>query len=355
MDINNIALVRVTNVIPFDGVVRPISNVPYLCKNIGLEYSNMISDLLKELNIIPPIDQSKMFDEGYYDEYVSLSSKILKEYFPYVTDYNSMVLFSLNGICPDDNEHGFGNNIFSNKKVAIIEPLSHHIDQTISLVPTDTALKGDVYLSKDAIILIEENIYNSLSEHQKSLLNDKCIIKTFKGSIKDAISNELQISGKYTPETLSLSSSTGGVMPSNTSEELKMLINSIAQEYGLSQMKYFNLITSMDSSMNKYEEVCDEFSNALKVQDYYIQKFIKEILIYVNASTDLINSVSKSNIHNRVFLEKIKEIIKTIGIDKYKQFVDIYNKKLEEEQRTNKLLTPEEIVSISSETKSKNR
>ena len=44
------------NVIPFDGVVRPLSNVPYLCKNIGLEFSARISDLLHELGVIPPMD-----------------------------------------------------------------------------------------------------------------------------------------------------------------------------------------------------------------------------------------------------------------------------------------------------------
>ena len=123
MNINNIAMVRATNIIPYDGVVRPLSNVPYLCKNIGLEFSARISDLLHELGVIPPLDQSKMFEEDYYDKMVALSSKILKEYLPYVSDYNSMVLFSLNGICPDDNEHGFANNTFSK---FISEELSHY-------------------------------------------------------------------------------------------------------------------------------------------------------------------------------------------------------------------------------------
>lgn len=82
MDINNIALVRATNVIPFQGVIKPISNVPYLTKNIGLEFSARISDLLHEVGIIPSIDPEKMFDDGYYDEMVALSSNILKNYLP---------------------------------------------------------------------------------------------------------------------------------------------------------------------------------------------------------------------------------------------------------------------------------
>ena len=353
MNINNIAIVRATNIIPYDGVVRPLSNVSYLCKNIGLEFSARISDLLHELGVILPLDQSKMFEEDYYDKMVALSSKILKEYLPYVSDYNSMVLFSLNGICPDDNEHGFANNTFSNKKVAIIEPLSEHIDQVISLVPTDTAIKGDVVLSNSAIILIEESLYNSLNETQKSLLHNNIFyIKTFTGSLKEAIRNELQNSGRYIPETLSLSASTGGFMQSDTSEMQKECINNIASYYGLSQMKYFNLITSRDTSIPKYDEVCDEFDNTIKVQDYYITMFLSNFLMYLNAPKDMINNISK-NIHYKPFLLKVITIIKELGIDKYKQFVDSYNKKLEEQQKNMTLITPEDIISFNKEIKHK--
>ena len=351
MNIDNIAIVRATNVIPFDGVVRPLSNVPYLCKSIGLEFSARISDLLHELGVIPPMDQSRMFEEDYYDEMVALSSKILKEYLPYVSDYNSMVLFSLNGICPDDNEHGFANNTFSNKSVVIIAPLSEHIDQVISLVPTDTAIKGNVELSNNAIVLIEESVYESLNDMQKALLhNNRFSIKTFTESLKKAIRNELQNSGRYIPETLSLSASTGGFMPSDTSELQKECINNIASSYGLSQMKYFNLITSRDTFIPKYDEVCDEFDKAMEVQDFYTTAFLHELLVYANASEDMINNTSK-NIHYKPFLLKIVEIIKTLGIDKYKQFVDSYNKHLEEQQRGMTLATPEDIVSSSKENK----
>ena len=55
---------------------------------------------------------------------------------------------------PDDSENGFGNNTFSNKKCAVIEPLKYHINDVVSLVPTDTAVKGDVVLSDEAVIFI---------------------------------------------------------------------------------------------------------------------------------------------------------------------------------------------------------
>lgn len=346
MNIDNIAMVRATNIIPFDGVVRPLSNVPYLCKNIGLEFSARMSDLLHELGIVPPIDQSRMFGEDYYDEIVALSSKILKEYLPYVSDYNSMVLFSLNGICPDDNEHGFANNTFSNKMVGIIEPLSEHIHQVVSLVPTDTAIKGDVVLSNNAIILIEESFYNSLDETQKALLhNNTFVIKIFTGSLKEAIRNELQNSGRYIPETLNLSASTGGVIPSETSEELKQVISHIAKKFGLSQEKFFNLITSTDKTMIKYSDVEKEFDNIVIVQDYYMKMFLEELLVHLNAPNSM-KIANSSQLYNKQYILEIVNLIKDYGIDNYKKIVDDYNARMKEKQKDGSMLTPQEVITI---------
>lgn len=48
MDIKNIAIVRATNVIPFDGIVRPVSEVPYLEPEKGSGLSFGINDLLRK-------------------------------------------------------------------------------------------------------------------------------------------------------------------------------------------------------------------------------------------------------------------------------------------------------------------
>ena len=344
MNIDNIALVRATNIIPFDGVVRPLSNSRYLCKNIGLEYSARLSVLLRNVGIIPPIDQTRLFEEDYYDSMVSLSSKILRDYLPYVSDYNSMVLFSLNGICPDDNEHGFANNTFSNKKVAIIEPLNKHIDQVISLVPTDTAIKGDIVLSNEAIVLIDKDTYSLLNEEQKAVLhNNQFNIKTFTGSLKDAITEELQASDRYIPETLSLSASTGGFMPSSTSEAQKQLINNIAETLGLSQQKYFNLITSTDKNMPKYADVSDEYNKMLKIQEYYMKMFLDELLEYLNApNTMAINS--SNQLYSEKYMSDVVNLIEYYGIENYKKFVDAYNFRMEEKQANGSLPTPQEVI-----------
>lgn len=344
MNINNIALVRATNIIPFDGIVKPISNVPYLVKNIGLEFSFRMSGLLRERGIIPPLDPTKMFDEKYYDEMAALSSSILKSYLPYVSDYNSMVLFSLNGLCPDDSEHGFGNNTFSNKACAIIEPLIKHINQVISLVPTDTAIKGNVHLSNEAIILIDENTFNKLSEKQKSrLANLNLSIRTFHGSLKTAVFETLKNTDRFIPETLSLSASTGGILPSDTSEKQKKLISIICETYRLSQKKYFDLITSTDTNASEYDQVCDEYKNMLTVQDYFMTLFLQKLLKLLKAPEDMINNIS-SQLYNKTYMLSVIKLIKDFGIENYKQFVNEYNKELEQQFINGTLITPSEVV-----------
>ena len=330
MNIHNLALVRATNVIPFSGVVRPISHSYYLCKSVGEEFSSMISDLLQELKIRPPFDWSKIDDPDYQRAY----QQILLSYLPYISDYNSYVLFSLNGICPDDDEHGFGNNIFSDKKCGIIEPLAPHIKQVASLVPTDTALRGDVLLSDEAILCIEEQTFLNLTDYEKEQLNHlPFTIKTFTGSLKDAIYQELEQSGRYQPEVLSLSRKDGGFRPSFTSEEQKENIHTIAKEYGISKTLFFNLLTQDSEELNK----------AWIVRDYYTKSFLEQLLEIMGAA-DTMKSELSYRLHDKSYMARLKTLIKEFGISRYQQFVLSYNRNLKRQQEDKTLLTPDEVV-----------
>ena len=344
MNIENIALVRATNIIPFEGVIRPLSNEKYLCKILGGEFQNAISDLLTKLGILLEQDYSKVFtDEDYYDNYVRECANITKEYIPYLSNYNSIVLFSLNGICPDDSEHGFGNNTFSNKKCAIIEPLKYHIDDVISLVPTDTSVKGDVLLSDEAIILIEKQTFYNLSDEEKNKLSG-LNAKIFNGSLKDAVKSALRQIGKYTAEDLSLSQRDGGVKDSLTSNELKNCIENIIKEYNLSRLKYFNLLLAKnDEEVSKYDLIKDEYFNSIKVYEFYLEKFLSQLLDFINAPLNIKESLHR-NLHNKKYMDKVTLLISDFGIEKYKDFVDNYNKSLELEKENGSLLTPEEII-----------
>ena len=195
MNIDNIALVRATNIIPFDGVINSISEALYLVKPNGMQISFMISDLLTEQGILESYDFTKINDE----EYQTKRKEILDSYLPYISSYNSVVLFSLNGLVPDDM-----NNTFSNKNCVIVDGLKEHISDVVSLMPTDTAIKGKVIISSSGVLLIKKDFYNSLSDFDKSrLCNLNFTVKIVNGSLEEAVKETLTNSDRFHYEKLS--------------------------------------------------------------------------------------------------------------------------------------------------------
>ena len=119
MNKRKIAIVRATDIIPYNGIINPLSNVPNLDSNIS-DFSYKIIPLLEKKGIL------KEASFRIIKEEIEERERIIKEYTPLSSNYNSVVLFSLNGLVPDDIESGFANNTFSNKNIAIIDDLDYH-------------------------------------------------------------------------------------------------------------------------------------------------------------------------------------------------------------------------------------
>ena len=92
-----------------------------------------------------------------------------------------------------------------------------------------------------------------------------------------------------------------------------------------------------------YNDYSNRLDNAWKVQDYYILNFLNKLLVNIGVSDNLISQLP-SHLHSRPYMEKIKEIIKTFGIENYKLFVDSYNTYLKKLQLDMNLPTPNEII-----------
>ena len=345
MDIRNIALVRATNVIPVDGVVRPISEVPYLHKEKGTEFSFAMNDLLKKKGILKEIDWSKPDEISEIDRE---NNEILKQYMPYNSDYNSMVLWSLNGLVPDDM-----NNNFSNKTCAIIEGLAEQIDQSeiVSLVPTDTAIKGNVYLSNKATILISKERYELLSQEEKEQMAKLNMnITIFEGDLKQAVDKELVRDDRYTAETLSLRREDHGYIKSDTSDEVRETVRGVANTRNIAQVLHWNVITGQNDELDKLVNVKDEFKNSLLVCDFYK----KASMQYLFSKMDIDNRVKGDALYSpesSQYMQALCDEINRIGLDRYKLLVDEYNESLESLRKKGKLLTPQEIVNSAREKK----
>lgn len=345
MDIKNIALVRATNVIPVDGVVRPISAVPYLRKEKDTEFSTSMRDLLRRKGLLKEVDWTKP------DEINKISkenTKTLEQYVQYNSDYNSMVLWSLNGLVPDDM-----NNTFSDKTCAIIDGLAEQIEQSemVSLVPTDTAIKGNVNLSNKATILIDKDRYETLSLEEKDKLAKLNLnVTIFQGNLKEAVNEALIREGRYTAETLSLAREDDGYIKSDTSDEVRRTIRDVANERNIAQVLHWSVITGQNDELDKLENVKDDFENGCIVKDFYKRAFFE----YLFSKMNIDNGTKEYALYfpdSSKYMEDLCDEIGRIGIDKYKSLVDEYNKSLEQLRETGKLPTPQQIVNSARENK----
>lgn len=345
MNMDNIAIVRAVDkeLIPFDGVLTPIKDTPYIRKDMSTPLASMWKRVCESNGSVEPIDWDRFGDEEYMIERTKKINKAAQDYVPYTSSYNSMVLFSLNGLVPDDSEKGFGNNTFSNKPCAIIDGLSEHIDQVVSLVPTDTALVNEVRLSPNAIILIEQNTYNSLSDLEKEQLSKlNCSVKLFNGSLKDAVSVTLQSSNRYTLENLTLAKEKGWILPSPTSEVTKETINKIAQERQIARALHWNIIWQQTDDMDKLESVKDERRNYMMIDAYYQQQF----LLYLFSRIDVEENLKYILLNNPTSENYIEELVSEIKThpEEYKKVVSFYNQGMEILKRNNQLPTPGQVI-----------
>ena len=329
MNIDNIALVRATNIIPFDGVINPISEVPYLVKPNGMLINFVVNDLLIKEGLLEAYDFTRINDT----EYQLKRKKILDNYLPYISSYNSCVLFSLNGLVPDDI-----NNTFSNKNCVIIDGLKEHLSSVISLMITDTAIKGKVKLSKSAIILIREDVYNALSGDKKKALSLLSIpIKKFNCSLDKIVKDTLDNSNRFHSERLTLTRSEGGYFSSLTSEETKRVINEIAISYDIPQVLYYDFLTN-NYSFNS------EYHNSVVVTNYYLEKFYNYLFSNIGCSS--LDFFVPDYMDSEEFRKALSVVISNYGLKNYKKLVDSYNEQLEKEKERGILLTPLEIVNM---------
>ena len=344
MDIKNIALVRATNVIPFDGKVHPLKDAPFLKKESGTVFSGELFSLLRRKGLLQPIDWES--SEAERQDVAQKNKEIVAQYMPYTSMYNSMVLWSLNGLVPDD-----AFNEFSKKSCAIIDGLEEQVGKAelVSLVPTDTAIKGTVTLSKNAIILISKERYEVLSKEEKEQL-DKLNLKVdiFEGDLKTAIDTTLVETGRYTAENLGLVSEGGGYKELDTSAELMDLVNNIAKEKQIPQVLHDKIFRGETDGQQKLEGVKGELEQCNVVSAFYKQAFFE----YLFSQMAIAEGVKECALYfpdSSKYMEDLCDEIGRIGIDKYKSLVDEYNKFLEHLRETGKLPTPQEIVTATRE------
>lgn len=366
MDITNLALVRAMkeneffSLIDNEGVLFPLNECVVIreTEDVG---GSKVGKILDKLKSDIPIQYKEFpsyeeYLEQYGEEYMKLRGiplnpmryrmlkemdegrqeiEFLQDWIPLRFEYNSVILFSINGLVPDDIEGGaFANNTFSSDKFAVIIGLSDIIDQSglESIVPTDTAIKGRIELPKGAYILFNQEEYERLSYERKEKIQRimekgiKCC--GFSEKLKNAIATILKNSGKYTNENLSLSRQDNGYKESKTKGDVINAVNDVSSRYGIQKKYHF------DYALLESEDY------------YYIYNYIEnEFFRYLQEKKEISFDYDKlidcdSDPYYIEFAEKIRKY----GVEKFHLLVKRFNKSILELKRKGKIPTPKELI-----------
>ena len=292
---NDIMLVRTTDIMPDDGVIKPFFD--------GIVFGENGCNFL--YNVL-----------GHRADFNYL------HFCNYYVSYRSTVHFTENGLV---SSHMQGN--FDGRDFIILEPLSNQIEKCDFrlFAGQDTFIKGEMKLSKDAIILVSACKFNDLTNKYPNLLNYN--LYAYKGDSQTAVEMLLYDLG-YIPETIGSSN----IIPSMTSHSLEVFNKNEAVKRGVAAN-----IKHCDTK--EYEEDNQYRFKLCEIFDYLLYKFIIDSLI------DVDKKEYYEDYHNRSELRYIMEnIVQKYGYNKLKELVDLFNRTLSKMREENKIPSVFEIL-----------
>ncbi len=299
-----IMLVRVTEHLPENGVIKSISNIPFVIKTRSIAYQAL---------------QSILEEQGL--DYEDVNSQAL-EYTPCSTQYRSTIHFCLNGIV---SSHMQGN--FEGRPFVIIEPFSEHENDTnlLTVRGEDTYFKNEIKLSDKATILVDERYAEKILD---SDVKDKYKIVYYRGDQELAVHIYLTSIG-IVPQRVGKDY----LIENETAE----LIRNFIIKKGYNEDKH-----CYSESYKKDDE------NNLILWEKYDRMFFEYLYtrIYGNIENrqEEINVLSKGWITEKTSLPILINLIKIIGIDKYKQIVSDYNSLIFSQLESGKYPTNNQIL-----------
>ena len=343
MNLENVVLVRVMNRIPLDGMLIPSCKGKYLTKKGLSDFKDIIRDIVKkelENKLGRQLNLWIEEDDKYFESIVS-------EYYPYTSCYTSTLSFSLNGMVPDDI-----NNNFSEKKVAVIDPIKYHQNEDFVTVDViDTTIKGDMKVSPEAILVIDESVFNSLSQDDQNNLLINYKVEVFKGHLRDAVPSILT---KYNYPALPLIQKRDYKDILDCPERGSMLHfqDAFADVVGASRLKLQYLYTKPIDFLYSIDKkvapkVQSDFKKNLIVENYYRSQLYNFLVSKLEESGIVLSDEEKyylfSNYSDsKIILEKLVNALCNVhGLDGMQQIVAQFNQNMMDNYLTN-----DEIVAL---------
>ena len=297
--INDFALIRTSNFLPEDHIIKPICDIPFVT-NINNVAHSAIFKILKER------DNINVYNENEYEKFKELVNK----YSPLSSQYRSTIHFTINGLV---TSHGQG--YFDDQDFIIIDKLNKHlgIDNIRCIRMEDTFINGNFNISNESIILINKEKYEKLK--QKNYWLNKYNVVLYEGNEKLAVEKVLLEMG-ITPEKIEAHSS----KYSERTNSYESYLDDISKKYNIEREPHFY--------SKEYQE--DDEKNILLWQ-IYDRHFYNLLFEYFNVDGDTSKNMIMyltSNENRSKQEEVFEKFILNVGIDKYCDFVSKYNKNI---------------------------
>lgn len=294
----NFVVVRTTNHLEYERMIRPLCHLPFIVKN-----NNIVKFAIQ--GYMDESDPINIWSDE--DRHIKRGEMIKNMYLPYSSQYRSTVHFSVNGLV---SSHAKGN--FSNRNFIIIDPLEFHLknNDIRSFRLEDTFMAGDVKISPEAVIMIKKGQYKELLLQYPQLSQYNIVL--FTGPEKEAVEAYL-ISRGIIPEKITEHGAEEHICTSQIKDfrvRLKEMYEIDSEPHYLSQ------------------EYREDDMNSLLIWDYYNNLFYSFLLTKLGVTepeysarlSDFMDYGKDSE--NKKY---IIQILKKIGLNEFKKIVDEFN------------------------------
>lgn len=350
MNINNVVLVRAMNNLPLNGELIPSCEGQRLVIDNQSDFCYFMRECIKSY-LKQKLGRDLVLFIDSPDS--QLVENIMKDYTILTGDYYTTTLsFALNGLVPDDI-----NNKFTDMKMAVLEPIKNQTDADFVTIETiDTTIKGRMKLSNEAILTIERDFFNQLSNDDQVNLLTNFNVKLFEGNLKDAISNAL-IENGYPVLPLIQKREMNNIEDCPEKESMLDFEDKFSMAIGASRLRlqYLTFMYSGGTGVDAiaHEKLQEEHTNTLKIQEYYKNQLYEFLLNKAEKFQIKVSDEDKYYLFTnyKEGTDALKKIMTSLinsygGLENFKQFIQEYNNYVKENYITNK-----EIISSLNNTK----
>ena len=243
--------------------------------------------------------------------------------------------------------------------IAVIDPIKHYLNANfVTIDAIDTTIKGRVSVSKDAILLINNDVYNTLTDDVKANLMNSFKVKVFQGKLRQSVDNTLKENG-YPSLPLIQKREMDNIDEYVERESMISFEDKFAESIGASRLSLQNLTFSYSVSsadeVDKiaHEKIKEEHNNNLIVVEYYRDQLYNFLLNKAEIFGIEVRDEEKYYLFTDYMEgeEAMKRIVSDLidaygGIDKFHGFIQEYNEYIIKNYITNK-----EIVDLSESNK----